>query len=156
MNTLLRGAIAGAAGTIALDLTTYGDMLIRGRGASSVPAQVAGVLASKVGISPLAPSAQGDIADNRREAAGAMLGYMTGVGIGALYGALRGDTSGGASPLAGAAVGLSAMAASDVPIALTGVSDPATWSTTDWLSDIIPHLVYGLVTVAVYESLGEG
>jgi hypothetical protein len=155
MNRLLRGAIAGAAGTIALDLTTYGDMLVRGRGASSVPAQVAGVLAGKFGISPLAMSAEGDQANNRREAAGAMLGYMTGVGIGALYGVLRGAAKGTASPLAGAAVGLSAMAASDVPIALTGVSDPATWSATDWLSDIIPHLVYGLVTVAVYEAIGE-
>ena len=55
--------------------------------------------------------------------------------------------------VAGAAVGLSAMAASDLPIALTGVSDPATWSSTDWLSDLIPHLVYGLVTVAVYDAL---
>lgn len=153
MNRLLRGAIAGAAGTIALDLTTYGDMLVRGRGASSVPAQVAGVLAGQLGISPLASSARGVAAENRREAAGAMLGYMTGVGIGALYGLLRGEAERGASPLAGAAVGLSAMAASDVPIALTGVSNPATWSSTDWLSDIIPHLVYGLVTVAVYEAL---
>jgi hypothetical protein len=156
MNRLLRGAIAGAVGTIALDLTTYGDMLFRGRGASSVPAQVAGVLAGQVGIAPLAPGAEGTVADNRREAVGAMLGYLTGVGIGALYGVLRGDTNNGTSPLAGAAVGLTAMAASDVPIALTGVSDPATWSATDWLSDIIPHLVYGLVTVAVYEAIGEG
>ena len=156
MNRLLRGAIAGAAGTIALDLTTYGDMLVRGRGASSVPAQVAGVLAGEFGISPLASSAEGGVADNRREAAGAMLGYLTGVGIGALYGTLRGDSDGRAVLLAGAAVGLSAMAASDVPIALTGVSDPRTWSTTDWLSDLIPHLLYGLVTVAVYEAIGEG
>jgi hypothetical protein len=73
-----------------------------------------------------------------------------------LYGALRGAKKRGASPLAGVAVGLSAMAASDVPIAVTGVSDPATWSPTDWLSDIIPHLVYGLVTVAVYDAIGEG
>jgi hypothetical protein len=155
LNTLLRGAIAGAAGTIALDLTTYGDMLVRGRGASSVPAQMAGVLAGKFGISPLAMSAEGDLANNRREAAGAMLGYTTGVGIGVLYGALRGAKKRGASPLAGVAVGLSAMAASDVPIAVTGVSDPATWSPTDWLSDIIPHLVYGLVTVAVYDTIGK-
>lgn len=155
MNRVLRGAIAGAAGTIALDLTTYGDMLVRGRGASSVPAQVAGVLASRLGVAPLAQSTESERADNRREAAGALLGYTTGVGIGALYGVLRGQSHAGASPLTGAAVGLSAMAASDVPIALTGVSDPATWSATDWLSDLIPHLVYGLVTVAVYEAIGE-
>jgi hypothetical protein len=156
MNRVLRGAIAGAAGTIALDLTTYGDMLVRGRGASSVPAQVAGVLAGQFGVTPLAMSAEGDVADNRRQAAGALLGYTTGVGIGVLYGVFRGQSRSGASRLAGAAVGLSAMVASDVPIALTGVSDPAAWSATDWLSDIIPHLVYGLVTVAVYDAIGEG
>jgi hypothetical protein len=153
MNRMLRGAIAGAAGTIALDLTTYGDMLLRGRGASSVPAQVAGVLAEQAGITPLESRTEGEQADNRREAAGALLGYTTGVGIGVLYGVLRGQPHEGASPLTGAAVGLGAMAASDIPIALSGVSDPATWSVTDWLSDIIPHLVYGLVTVAVYDAL---
>jgi len=153
MNRVLRGAIAGAAGTIALDLTTYGDMLVRGRGASNVPAQVAGVLAKQAGITPLATSAEGEKADNRREAAGALLGYTTGVGIGALYGLVRGQSHEGASPVTGAAVGLSAMAASDLPIALSGVSDPRTWSATDWLSDIIPHLVYGIVTVAVYDAL---
>ena len=155
MNRVLRGAIAGAAGTIALDLTTYGDMLVRGRGASSVPARMAGVLADQFGITPLETRTTGDVADNRREAAGALLGYTTGVGIGLVYGLLRGHPDRKASPLAGAAVGLSAMAASDIPIALTGVSDPATWSTTDWLSDFIPHLVYGLVTVAVYEVIGK-
>lgn len=155
MNRLLRGAIAGAAGTIALDLTTYGDMLVRGRGASSVPARMAGVLAEQSGIGPLAKTTEGETADNRREAAGALLGYTTGVGIGIIYGMVRGKPGGGSTPAAGAAVGLTAMAASDVPIALTGVSDPATWSPTDWLSDLIPHLVYGLVTVAVYEAIGE-
>lgn len=153
MNRLLRGAIAGAAGTIALDQTTYGDMLIRGRGASSVPARMAGVLAEQFGIAPLSPESRSDTADNRREVAGALLGYTTGIGIGVLYGLLRGQPREGAAPLAGVAVGLSAMAASDIPIALTGVSDPATWSTTDWLSDLIPHLVYGLVTVAVFDAL---
>lgn len=153
MNSVLRGAIAGAAGTIALDLTTYGDMLVRGRGASSVPARMAGVLAEQLGIAPLAPAVKDEVADNRREAAGALLGYTTGVGIGVLYGLIRGGRDRGAAPLTGAVVGLSAMAASDVPIALTGVSDPATWSATDWLSDIIPHLVYGVVTVAVYDAL---
>jgi len=155
MNRLLRGAIAGAAGTIALDLTTYGDMLVRGRGASSVPARMAGVLAGRLGISPLSPDTSGDKADNRREAAGALLGYTTGVGIGVLYSLIHRQQREGTSPLAGVAVGLSAMAASDIPIALAGVSDPATWSTTDWLSDIIPHLVYGLVTVAVYKATGD-
>ena len=98
MNRVLRGAIAGAAGTIALDLTTYGDMLVRGRGASSVPARMAGVMADQIGIAPLATGTEGDLAVNRREAAGALLGYTTGVGIGLVYGLLRGQTGGGLRP----------------------------------------------------------
>jgi hypothetical protein len=38
------------------------------------------------------------------------------------------------------------MAASDVPVARLGISDPRTWSAADWLSDVLPHLAYGLVT----------
>lgn len=101
MNRLMRGAVAGAAGTMALDLTTYGDMLLRGRAASSVPADVAGVLAARVGIRPLAAGAAGAPAANRRQAAGALLGYGAGIGLGTLYGLLRGARTGAVSPLAG-------------------------------------------------------
>jgi hypothetical protein len=34
-----KGLVAGAAGTVALNLTTYGDMLLRDRGPSDVPTQ---------------------------------------------------------------------------------------------------------------------
>jgi hypothetical protein len=36
----LKGAMAGAAGTTALNAVTYMDMVVRGRGASSTPEQV--------------------------------------------------------------------------------------------------------------------
>ena len=45
------------------------------------------------------------------------------------------------------------MAASDVPLIASRVSDPRSWGVSGWLSDLIPHLLYGLVTVATYESL---
>jgi hypothetical protein len=38
------------------------------------------------------------------------------------------------------------MAAGDVPLARLGISDPRTWSRTDWISDVVPHLAYGAVT----------
>ncbi len=47
------------------------------------------------------------------------------------------------------------MAASDVPIAALGVSDPRTWSLSDWASDVIPHLIYGVATVAASMALDE-
>ncbi|HEV8192311.1 MAG TPA: hypothetical protein VGP82_12660 [Ktedonobacterales bacterium] len=55
-------------------------------------------------------------------------------------------------PLAAVAVGLAAMATSDVPAVSTGVTNPQTWETSGWLADLIPHLSYGLVTVAPFET----
>jgi hypothetical protein len=149
----LHGVIAGAAGAMALDITTYGDMLLRGRGASGVPAHVAGAFADALGIAGLATARQEEAAANRREAAGALLGYATGIGIGGLYGVLRGSRGSVSTPLAGVALGILAMIASDLPIALTGASDPRTWTPVDWASDLIPHLIYGLVTVETFEVI---
>ena len=56
-------------------------------------------------------------------------------------------------PLASIGVGLSAMASSDVPLVALRVSNPKTWGVAGWAADIIPHLVYGLVTVITYEAL---
>jgi hypothetical protein len=32
---------------------------------------------------------------------------------------------------------------------LLGVTDPHTWTATDWGADLLPHLAYGAVTSAV-------
>ena len=149
---LLLGTIAGAAGTIALDVATYGDMLLRGRPASGVPAKVAGILAAKAGVD-LAAAGPPEQTESRQSALGALLGYATGVGLGTLYGLLRPRLRSVPPPLAGVSLGLAAMAASDVPIAATGASDPRTWGTAGWLSDLIPHLVYGLVTIGAFEAI---
>ncbi len=153
MNGIVRGALAGAAGTVALDAATYTDMALRGRGSSGTPASLVGVLADKLGIVSLGSEAKDDTASNRRSGLGALLGYATGVTVGVAYGAVRGRRGDG-SLLAGVAVGLAAMAASDVPIAVSGVSDPRTWGVSGWASDAIPHLVYGLFTVAAYDAIG--
>jgi hypothetical protein len=152
----LLGLVAGATGTIALDFTTYGDMLVRGRAASGVPANLAGILAERIGLAALAPGKTDERAANRRSAAGALLGYSTGLGLGVVYALLRGRGGRVQPTVAGVAVGIAAMIASDVPIALTGVSDPRTWTPVDWASDLIPHLVYGLVTVDTYEAIATG
>ena len=152
----LHGLIAGAAGTIALDITTYGDMLVRGRAASDIPARLAGDLAERIGLAALAPATSDARTANRRSAAGALLGYATGLGLGAAYALVRSRSGRMPVPLAGVALGLAAMTASDTPIALTGLSDPRTWTPVDWASDLIPHLVYGLVTVQVYEVIAAG
>jgi hypothetical protein len=38
------------------------------------------------------------------------------------------------------------MAGANVPLSKLGLTDVSSWSTTDWISDVVPHLSYGLVT----------
>jgi len=151
MRNLLVGVAAGAAGTVALNVATYADMALRGRPSSAAPAQLAGVLAEKAGL-PLAADGE-DKAGNRKRGLGALFGYVTGLGVGAAYGLLRPSLGNLPAPLAGAGAGLAAMAAGDVPLAVTGVSDPATWGVSGWAADLVPHLAYGLVTAAVFDAL---
>ncbi len=152
---VLAGIVAGAAGTVALNVATYADMALRGRSASSVPSQMAGILADRAGLDLSAGKggAAGEQVENRKSGLGALLGYVTGLGVGGAYGLLSPVLRWLPRSLAGAAVGLAAMATSDVPIARLGVSDPATWSRADWAADLIPHLAYGLVTVSTYDAI---
>ena len=52
------------------------------------------------------------------------------------------------SLLAGLAAGA---AGTTGPMALLGVTDPRRWPASSWVSDLVPHLAYGLVTAAVWE-----
>ncbi len=148
------GLVAGAVGTIALDVATYTDMVARARPSSATPAKLAGVLADKAGID-LSGGGGKDAAQNRQQGIGALLGYVTGVGVGVVYGALDRGERRWPVPLAGVVLGLAAMAASDLPIAQSGVSGPQEWSATDWVSDLVPHLIYGFITAAVYAALRD-
>ncbi|MEU7058037.1 hypothetical protein [Streptomyces sp. NPDC046197] len=149
MHSVTKGLLAGAAGTLALDLITYGDMLIRGRSASRLPAQVAERLADRTG----AELGDGEAEDNRAQAAGALLGYVTGLGVGAAYGLLLHGRAPLPTWVGGPLLGAAAMAGSDVPATALEVTDPTSWEPTSWVFDAVPHLVYGLTTASVYRAL---
>ncbi len=153
----LCGLVAGAAGTVALNVATYADMAIRGRASSGAPSKMVSIVADKAGIalSPKGVGVNDETAQNRESGLGALLGYVNGLGTGVMYGLLRSqlDDDTVSTPLASVVVGLAAMAASDVPIVALGVDNPKTWGVSGWASDLIPHLIYGLVTVATYEAL---
>lgn len=156
------GAAAGAAGTSALNIATYADMVLRARPPSSVPQQTAGKLTEQVGLD-LAPGSEGEAAESatqhRTTALGQLMGYATGLGVGAAYGALHevlGPRWGRMMPLLGGVIaGLGATAAGDLPSVALGITKPTTWSPAEWLSDVIPHLLYGLATAATYEAFGD-
>src|SRR5438270_11618930 len=107
----LIGAVAGAVGTVALDVTTYVDMAIRGRSSSGAPSQMVSILAKAVGL-PLSSQGVGSedqIAQNRESGLGALLGYMNGLGIGVAYRLLRSRQDYIPIPVAGIVVVLAAM-----------------------------------------------
>jgi hypothetical protein len=149
---LLAGAAAGAAGTTALNAATYADMAWRGRPSSSTPEQSIDAIAERLGR-PVPGT--GETRDNRRSGLGALSGIMTGVGVGALVGLLR--TAGLRLPVGAGAVlvGAAAMATTDASMARLGVTDPRTWSASDWLSDALPHLAYGAVTCATLNAISR-
>jgi xanthosine utilization system XapX-like protein len=150
---LLIGIAAGATGTAALNVVTYLDMALRARPSSEVPAQVAQKMAEKGGIDLAKGIDPGEPVDNRKEAIGALLGYLTGLGVGGTYGLFRCAGPRPPTLLAGIGLGMAAMAASDVPATALGLTDPSSWPASSWAGDIVPHLAYGLVTAAAFDSL---
>ncbi|SNT20001.1 hypothetical protein SAMN05443665_101916 [Actinomadura meyerae] len=145
---MTRGLIAGAAGTTALNAVTYLDMAVRGRPASTTPEQSVEKLAEVAGVD----LGDEEKAENRKAGLGPMLGFGTGLGAGALYGAIAGGR-GVPKPVATAALAVLAMIGSTAPITALGLSDPREWSATDWLMDAVPHLAYGAVAAGVYDAL---
>lgn len=145
---ILNGAIAGAAGTTALNAATYLDMAARGRSSSSGPEDTVESLADLASVR--IPGDQ-ETHENRVSGLGALTGIASGVVVGAALGALR--SAGWRSGVLGTGViaTAGAMALTDGMMTLLGVTDPRTWSTTDWASDVVPHLAYGFVTAVALE-----
>ncbi len=141
------GMAAGAVGTATLNVVTYLDMTVRGRPASEVPAQVAEALSDSAGVY---------LDADRSSGIGALLGYVTGLGIGAAYGLLRPHARGLPLPFAAVGLGAAAMAGSDVPATLLGVTEPGSWPASSWASDIVPHLAYGIATALAFDAIWEG
>ncbi len=145
------GAVAGAVGTVALNVATYTDIAVRGRGASNVPSTMVKNLAEAAGVGALA--SDDETTANRRGGISALLGYAEGLGIGVAYGLLRPTLRGVPMLLTAVATGAAAMALSDGMIAKSGASDPRTWGSADWAADTIPHIVYGLALAISFDAL---
>jgi len=146
---VLRGAVAGAAGTTALNVVTYLDMAIRGRAASSTPERTVETLAEKA---HLRIPGEGAPRQNRTEALGALTGLVSGIAVGTLAGLAR---AGGfrPQPLVGTlATTTGVLVATNGPMTGLGITDPRTWSATDWVSDVVPHLAYAVVVQTTMDA----
>ncbi|PZG17882.1 hypothetical protein [Nonomuraea aridisoli] len=148
MHTLVKGLIAGAAGTSALNLATYLDMVIRGRGSSSTPQQAVEKLTDLADVD----LGEAEQAENRKQALGSLMGYGTGAGAALCYALLSARRR---PPWPAGVLGLTALAmlGSNGPLTALGVTDPREWPPSSWVSDAVPHLAYGITAYAAYEML---
>ncbi|RFU23486.1 hypothetical protein D0Z06_00120 [Geodermatophilus marinus] len=145
----LRGAAAGAAGTTALNAVTYLDMVVRGRGSSSTPERTVEKLAEKahVGI----PGDE-ETRQNRVQGLGPMTGLAAGVGVGVAVGLVR-AAGYRSQPLVGTLLTtLGVLVAANGPMTVLGITDPRSWSATDWASDVVPHVAYAAVVKTTMDA----
>ena len=147
---VLLGAAAGAAGTTALNAATYVDMALRGRPASSTPEDTVSRLLAAAGIDL---SGDEQTRHNRLAGLAPLAGLATGVLVGIGYGLAVGGARTPPGPLPGGLlVGLAAMVGANGPMAVLGTTDPRSWSVADWVSDVVPHVAYGVVTASTYAA----
>jgi hypothetical protein len=150
LDGLLAGAAAGAAGTTALNAVTYLDMALRGRPASSTPEESVEKMAEQAGLTI---PGDDEARQNRVAGLGPLMGLLTGASAGAVAGALR--AAGVRLPLSVGAtlVGAGAMIGANAPMIRMGLTDPRQWGPASWLSDLVPHAAYGVVTAATAHRL---
>jgi hypothetical protein len=159
LTSIIHGVTAGAVGTAVLNTVTYLDMAIRDRPSSDVPAQTAERATDLVGVSLEADSEEQSEDEqpegqNRKEGVGALMGYLTGYGVGALYGMLRpGPLASVPRSAAGVGIAAAATVATVAPYDALGVSDVRDWPAKSWAADIVPHLCFGWATAAAFDAL---
>ncbi len=150
--SVVNGIAAGTVGTSLLNAVTYLDMAIRGRPSSSVPVEDIKRMSNAAGVSLGADDEQ---AAAREEALGALMGFVTGALGGAAYGLVRPHLRSVPRPIAAGITGVAIMVATDASSTLLGTTDPRSWGTADWLSDIVPHLAYGAGVAFTFDALAE-
>ncbi len=146
----LRGAAAGAAGTTALNAVTYLDMAVRGRGSSSTPEDTVVRLSELAGVE--IPGDE-EVRGNRIQGLAPMTGMLAGVGMGSLLGMVRSTGLRRGMVVGTGAATLLALVGTNGPMTVLGITDPRAWAFADWVSDVVPHAAYGLVTSAVLHGL---
>jgi hypothetical protein len=143
---LLIGAIAGAAGTTTLNVITYLDIAVRGRSTSTTPERTVEAMAR---LLHLTVPGSGDVLANRISGIGALTGYAAGIGMGLILG-LAYALGWRPGLLVGTLVAMAlALVGTNGPMTVLGVTDPRTWGVVGWISDLVPHFGYGLVTALV-------
>ncbi|MGY1745802.1 hypothetical protein [Blastococcus sp. SYSU D00695] len=145
----LRGAAAGGAASTALNAVTYVDMAVRGRGSSSTPERTVEVLAERAHVT--VPGDE-ETRRNRVQGLGPLTGLAAGVGVGVLTGLVRAAGFRSQWLVGTLLTTAGVLVTANGPMTVLGVTDPRTWSATDWAADLVPHLVYGAVLKSTMDA----
>ena len=147
---MLRGAAAGAAGTTALNAVTTWTWPC----ADAAPADARQTVEKLAGKAHVAIPGDGTTRENRTQGLGALTGLVAGIGFGVLVGLARASGYRSSKPVGVALTTLGVLVAANGPMTVLGVTDPRTWSRTDWISDLVPHLAYGAVVKTTMDAFG--
>ncbi|MFB7177297.1 hypothetical protein ACFCYI_06285 [Streptomyces sp. NPDC056257] len=147
---IVHGAVAGLAGTTALNMAGYVDIVLRGRPISDTPEITVRSLAEKLHVRI---PGDDEIRENRVAGLGPLMGYTVGMGMGVALSLVQAAGLLPTKTSRYAFASVFALTVTNVPIFILGISDPRTWTAADWVSDIIPHGVFAVVTVGVIEKL---
>lgn len=136
-----KGLFAGLAGTAAMTVSSTLEAKLRGRGASSTPADAASTV---LGVKPVDDDAQKRFND--------IVHWSYGTGWGAARGVIA--TVGLRGPVASAAHLATVWGAEQVVLPATGASPPATeWGGKEIAIDLLHHSVYAVATGLAYSWL---
>jgi hypothetical protein len=153
ISILARGAAAGAAGTTALNAVTYLDMALRARPASDTPERTIERIAERIGVQV---PGRGSARSNRLSGLGALGGLATGTSMGVCLAGMRAIGLRGGALVTAAIAATTALVGANGPMVALKITDPRSWSATDWASDVVPHLAYGLATGWLLTELDPG
>src|SRR5436305_29115 len=96
---------------------------------------------------------QGEERASRLKGPGPLTGIAAGLGVGALAGLARASRVRW-RPVAGTTLTtVGVLIAANGPMTVLGITDPRTWSATDWLSDLVPHVAYAVVVERTMDAL---
>ncbi len=137
-----RGLLAGLAGTAAMTVSSTVEMKLRGRAASTAPADAA---AKVLGVEPTG--------DEARERFSSVVHWSYGTGWGAVRGLI--GFAGLSGPAAAVTHLLAIWPAELIMLPSLGVADPPwRWGATELGIDAAHHAVYVAVTGATFDALG--
>jgi len=98
---------------------------------------------------------EGETRQNRVAGLGPLTGLMAGIGVGVIGGLARAMGFRPSTTADLALTTLVVLVAANGPMTALGITDPRTWSATDWVSDVVPHLAYGAVVEATMDAFGR-